>query len=157
MTPEIKKLYRQARKAGYPASHALRVAKTVSRFQELKALGLVEMRAEPEDENYFDIYDEPEAYTNTYGKRVTAKEARKEIEDILERDGCWWTGAYWRLSTKDEWELADSCGMHIGYSNVLDWQQNWYVPDEMRSAIDEYDKASYDALWHDADDCLAYG
>lgn len=127
--------YHEARKAGMSAKHALSTAKTLVAWQEAEEAGLVRLRAEEEEENYFDSYGKPEAYTSIYGRRVSEGQATKELEDLLERKGCWCVLTEW--FDGDEWHLADSVGMCVGYDDPCDWKQNWSVPDLMASALDE--------------------
>lgn len=127
---QIKKLYRKFRKnnpsmlVGRDAEHALRAARILQRFNELEEQGLVRMVQEPEEESYFGVYGEPD----------TEKE-RKEIEEIIERLGCWWTAS--EYFDGDAWEQASSCGMHTGYVDPLDPFENCYVIDEMAAAIEK--------------------
>lgn len=130
-----KRYYIRARQSGYPASQALRVAKTLERWDDLEAAGLVRLRAEPEYENYFDVYGEPEGYTDIHGRYHSPEQERQEIVDQIERDGCWCIFADYRASEDDEWEWADSIGMNVGYPDPLSPFENWYVPDLMQSAI----------------------
>ena len=109
--------------AGRNSELALMSAKTLVAFRQAEADGLVRMRCEPEEENYFDVY----------GRDGTPAEL-KRMEEIIERLGCWWTVAEWFDGS--EWNQADSCGMHAGYKNPLDPFENCYVIDEMRSALD---------------------
>jgi len=135
MKTELLKLYQKFRKhspfmlVGHNARLALSSAKTLMEFRQLESNGLVRMRCEPETENYFDVYGEPEPR-----RGQTQKQANAELEAILERDGVWWTVAEW--FDGEEWKQADSCGMHAGYSDPLSPFENCYVIQEMQSAID---------------------
>lgn len=66
LNPEIVKLYQKARKhkpfmlVGHDAQSSLRLAKTLFRFRELERLGLVRMRAEPEQESYLSVFGDDE-------------------------------------------------------------------------------------------------
>lgn len=129
MTKELMKLYAKCRASkpfmlvGSDAKCSLQTARTILAFRQAEADGLVRMRMEPENENYFDVYgceDDPKH--------------QKEMEDIIERLGCWWTCS--EFFDGDEWQEADSCGMHTGYRDPLDPFQNCYVVDEMRAALD---------------------
>ena len=132
MNTELKNLYLKFLKhspfmlVGHKARLALDAAKTLIRFRELEADGLVRMRCEPETENYFDVY----------GREDSAKH-QKKTEDIIERLGCWWTVS--EFFNGEEWEHADSCGMHTGYNDPLSPFENCYVIDEMRAAINAAD------------------
>lgn len=123
------------RKAGYSASEARRTAKIENEFRAFEADGLVRLRAQAEEESYFSVYGEPEGYTNAQGKRVSAEQERKEIIDTIESDGLWIVIA--EYFDGRQWQIADSVGMNAGYRNPLDPSQNCYVPDLMRSALDQ--------------------
>lgn len=110
---------------GHDAECSLGSAKTLLAFRELESRGLVRMRAEPEQENYFDVF----------GDDGTPAQ-RKRTEEIIEQLGCWWTVSEW--FDGDEWRHADSCGMHTGYKNPLDPFENCYVIQEMRAAVDAW-------------------
>lgn len=142
VTAELLSLYRRCRRdkpfmlVGRDAECSLSAAKTILAFRELESRGLVRMRAEPEQENYFDVFGEPESYTNAQGHEVSADKAREDLIATLDRDGCWWTVSEW--FDGDEWQHADSCGMHAGYKNPLDPFENCYVIQEMRAAVDAW-------------------
>jgi hypothetical protein len=119
---------------GESAKWALRDAKTLLAFREAESEGLVRLRCEPEQESYLDAYGEPEGYTVANGRRVTAEQALKELLETLERDGAWWACAEW--FDGEEWQMADSCGMHTGYRDPLCPFQNCYIAGHMRSALD---------------------
>jgi hypothetical protein len=133
MTTELSRLYARFRPVTHTAKEALRSAKILLRFRELESDGLVRLRCGPE-EGYFDAYGKPEAYVGEFGRRVSAKQATKELEDLLERLGVWWTCSEW--FDGENWQHADSCGMHTGYQNAACPFQNCYVVDEMEAAIE---------------------
>jgi hypothetical protein len=114
------------------------MAVIAERFADAEDGGKVRLRAEPEQESYFDVYGEPEGYTGIHGKRVSAEDAHKELAEILDRDGAWVVIAEYRIGD-DEWEHADSVGM-CSYADPLDPVQNCYVADLMQSALDALDK-----------------
>jgi hypothetical protein len=126
--------YGRLRRSGYNAKDALRAAKTWDAFTDAERDGLVRLRAEPEQESYFDVYGEPEGFTALNGRRVTAEQEREEIAGMIDRDGCWWIVAEWQDSD-GFWHAADSVGMCI-YRSPLDPGDNWYIPDLMQSALD---------------------
>jgi hypothetical protein len=132
--------YRQARKLGYTAKDALRIAKIVERFQWLEYEDRVRLRYEDEDESYFDVYGEPDGYTDIYGRRISAEQAKQQIIDSIERNGNYWITSEVYNPETEEWEHADSIGMCSGYNNVLDPLENCYVPDLMAAAIDWCDE-----------------
>lgn len=79
MTKTLSDYYKQARAAaGYRAQLALRTAKILERWNA--AGDNVRLLAEPEEENYYDVYRLPEAYTDGHGRRVSAEQAREEID-----------------------------------------------------------------------------
>ena len=95
----------------------------IKQFAELEAKGLVRLRAEQEQDDYFDamgVSDDP------------AMDA--ELRQTIERDGCWCSISEFK-NANGEWEIADSCGFHVGYKNVLDPRENVYVIAEMEQAI----------------------
>lgn len=57
------------------AACALSSARTLAEFERAQADGIVRIRAEHEQENYFDVYGKPEAYTDGHGRRVSAQDA----------------------------------------------------------------------------------
>jgi hypothetical protein len=147
ITKELIEMYHKFRKhkpfmlSGRDAECSLSSARTILRFRELESEDLVRMRAEPEEESYLDVYGDDELrHAERNGHPIPYDQARKELIEMLDRDGVWWTVAEWRASEDDEWEQADSCGMHAGYKDVLDPFQNCYVIDEMQSAIDALEK-----------------
>lgn len=123
------------RAAGYRSSEAFRAAKTCLTFRRLESAGLVRLRAEMEQECYFSVYGEPEGYTDGYGKRVSAKQEREDICQKLDRDGLWCVVSEW--FDGDEWQVADSVGMCMGYRDPLSPLENCYAPDLMASAVEK--------------------
>ena len=105
----------------------------VALFDGLEADGMVRLRVEPEQENYFDVYGEPEGYTDLDGTEHSPEDERNEIIAMIERDGLWWvTSEYWNINTR-KWEHADSIGMIIG--NIED---SGYGGDLKYAAVTEY-------------------
>lgn len=134
MNAKIKTLYREFRDAGYNPSDALSCARTVAEFSDLERKGFVTVDVEYEDENYWDVYGEPEGYVNIYGRHVSADEERAEIEHLIDVWGLTYVMARYRTDPDEEWQDADSVGMCL-YERPGDPLQNCYVPDLMRSAI----------------------
>lgn len=132
MKTSTRHLYQQARRAGYDAKFALRIAKTAEKF---RARSDVRIIAEPELESYFDVYGEPDGYTDTHGRYVTPEQERQSICETLDRDGCWLVVAEWFNHETEEWEQADSVGMCV-YSDPCDPIENCYVAQLMQSALD---------------------
>ena len=149
MNKSEQKTYQAARKEGYGAAESLRIAKTQEVFHNLEYQGLVRLRAEPEEENYFDVYGEPTGYEGANGRRVSAEQERKETYDLINLHGCWCIFSEWRGSEESDWERADSVGMCAGYKNVLSPIENRYVVDLMRAAIDEVEKFQDEKAWEE--------
>jgi hypothetical protein len=128
-------LYAKFRASGENAERALRATRILAKWNEMESEGLVRISAEPEQESYFDVFGEPEGYTDGFGRRVSADQAKKELIDILERDGCWYVKT--EFLNGEEWEHADDIGMITGYKDPCSPFQNCYVPDLMSSAIEK--------------------
>lgn len=132
-------IYKNARAHGYIASEALSIARTVAQFRSLECgehdepgFFNVRLRAEYENENYFDVFGTPEAYADAHGRRYTAEQNTKRLEDELEQLGVYWVvSEYWGGA---EWQHADSIGMCV-YNNPCDPIENCYVPQLMRAAL----------------------
>lgn len=127
--------YKQFRLAGYTPACAFRAARMMARFAKLESAGLVRLYAEPEQEDYFSVFGEPDGYDGANGKRVSAGQERKEIEDTLERLGNWVVVTEWRGSEDSEWSSADSVGMCTGYNDPCSPLDNCYVPDLCAEAV----------------------
>ena len=147
ITKELIEMYRKCRKhkpfmlVGRDAECSLSAARTILRFLELESDGLVRMRAEPEEESYFDVYGDGELHhAERNGHPIPYEQAKKELIEMLDLHGVWWTVAEWRPDENCEWFQADSCGMHAGYEDALDPFENCYVVQEMQSAIDALEK-----------------
>jgi len=138
---------------GSNAALALSSAKTLIRFRELEEQGKVRLRAEAEQDSYFDVYGNEDGYTNAQGHEVSAEQARENIIEQIERDGCWWVvSEYLETETcdiedckcqfhrkpRETWEQADSIGMCI-YNDPTDPFENCYVIDLMDAAIKAYE------------------
>lgn len=123
------------RAAGFRSLEAFRAAKTCLAFLRLESAGLVRLRAEAEEENYFSVYGEPEGYEGLNGRRVSAEQERGEICRTLDRDGLWYCVAEFHDGT--DWQVADSIGMCMGYRDPLSPLENCYVLDLMASAVDK--------------------
>lgn len=115
------------------AQCALDSARTLAEFRQLERAGLVRLEMHEEEESYFSVYGEPEAYTNIFGKHVSADQAKQETVALLDQFGCYWiVSKYWN---ETYWEVADTVGMCMGYKNPLDPFENSYVIDLMHQAI----------------------
>ena len=106
------------------AACALNSAKTLAHWRIQEKSGRVRLRAEHEQENYFDVYGEPDTESE-----------RKAIVEQIERLGCWFIIAEYRCSHCGEWKHAASVGMCI-YDNPLDPFQNDYVIGLMAETLD---------------------
>lgn len=142
MTTKQNRYYTEARKAGYSAKHAHSVAKTLVEWDE--AGDNVRISLDEEQENYFDVYGVPDAYTDGNGRRVSAEKAREEMCDLLERWGCY--VVYAEYFHGGEWHQADSIGMCV-YRRPDDWRENWYVPDLMRECLDTLTSLKEEKHW----------
>lgn len=107
------------------AACALNKARTLKQWRTAEAAGRVRLRAEPEQENYFDVYGEPDT-----------EQERKAITEQIERDGCWLVVAEYLCRYCGQWKHGDSIGMCI-YANPLDPFQNDYVTDLMAATLDK--------------------
>ena len=133
MNAILKKEYQEMRRhkpfmlVGRDAECSLSSARTVLAFRELESKGLVRIRSEYEQEDYFSVYGEPD----------TEKE-KQSIIDAIDRMGCVGVIAeVWRGCAecgRGEWEWVDSVGMCI-YDNPLSPYENCYVIGMMESAI----------------------
>lgn len=133
LTSNATRDYARFRKAGYNARESLQNARTLAEWREYENEhenstdvddGCVRIRVEAEQENYFDVFGEPD----------TEKD-RKRIEHEIELNGCWWiVGEY--LTPDGEWVHADSIGMNTGYKTPDSPFENWYIPDIMRATLD---------------------
>lgn len=107
--------------------------KLIADWNIAERAGLVRLRAEPEHENYFDVYGKPEGYEDVNGKQVLPEQERAQIQRSIEL-----YGNYCVISEyfdEEEWQHADSIGFCVGYKNPLSPEENCYVPDLMRSAL----------------------
>lgn len=140
MNTQIHKLYAQFRAhppfmlVGQNAALALSSARTLARFRELESRGLVRLYAEPEMENYFDVYG-----------REDSPKLQKQMEETLERLGCDYVVAEWRSEDQGEWEHADGVGMCV-YEHSTDPFENCYVIQLMQSAIDALENSEREHL-----------
>jgi len=99
----------------------------ISEFRILESQGLVRLRAEEENESYFSVYGKPES-----------EKERQEMIETLERTGCWCVIS--EFFADGAWHFSDSVGLCTGYENPLNLEENTYVIDLMRSAIDSMNR-----------------
>lgn len=105
---------------------ALRSARILAEFRAAESAGLVRIVPQAHDENYFDVYGEPDS-----------EKERLQIEASLERMGCWLVSAEVNEGSEsegDDWISADSIGMCV-YEDPCDPFENCYVIDLMASAL----------------------
>lgn len=135
ITPELIREYRKARErkpfmiVGQDAVASLDAARIILKFRELEEEGRVRIRAEHEQESYFDVFGRPET--------------QREIDAIaeqLDRLGVWWVTTEVLHGCDrcgdERWEHADSIGMCIS-KDPCDPYDNCYVVDLMREAIEQ--------------------
>lgn len=113
--------YNRARRAGYGAKDALRLARLIEEWKDAERAGLVQLRVEPDND--------PDASQCDCGD----KHCRHN--ELLERDGAFGTIGEYR-DASGEWAHADSCWGHVGYADPADPIENDYAADAMRSALD---------------------
>ena len=130
MKTELRNEYTKMRQAkpfmlvGEDARCSLDAARTVLAFRSLELQGRVRIRAEAEEENYFDVYGEYDA----------------DVARYVENWGAWWVLSEYRADPceccgEDKgWEQADSIGMCI-YENPTSEYENCYVIDLMAEAV----------------------
>lgn len=142
MQTEIVKTYKRFRKdapfmlVGRQAELALEAAKTLTTFRTLEDQGLVRIEAIPEEESYFDVFGDNEGLDRN-GHPISREQARQNIIDTLERDGCWYVVTEYLSPETEEWEHADSIGMCTGYNDPTSPFENCYVIQLMQEAIDK--------------------
>ena len=102
---------------------ALNSARTLIQFRSLESADLVRLRAEHEQENYFDVYGKPDD-----------EKEYKAICDAIDRNGCYCVIS--EFFDGQAWQRADSIGMCAGYDNPLDPFQNDYVISLMARAVE---------------------
>lgn len=107
--------------------------KLIAEWNQTERAGLVRLRAEDEEENYFDIYGLPTGYHNIKGEWVAPEEAYEEMVHTLELYGSYRVVS--QYFDGEKWQCAGSIGMCTGYHNPLSPEENCYVPQLMRSAL----------------------
>lgn len=92
-----------------------------AQWDKAEASGLVRLRFEPEHENYFDVYGEPED-----------AEERVELCRVIDTFGLWWCVAEFLSQDDGVWQSAGSIGMLFG--NDLD-DSNPYITELKAAAL----------------------
>jgi hypothetical protein len=95
---------------------------TIETFRAFESDGLVRLRAEPETESYFSVFGEPDS-----------AQERQQMLDTIENLGYWCVIS--EFYADGSWHHADSVGMCVGYSDVLDPAENCYIEGLMDSAV----------------------
>lgn len=124
MNPELKKKYLEFRQKGWMAQEALSAARTMLKVQPFLDRGLVRLRLEPEEDNYWDVY----------GKEGETEKNIRYINDLIERNGLWWACTEARLTKRHPWEHGGSVGMLIGTADL-----DIYEPSLWQEALDVLD------------------
>lgn len=101
---------------------ALNSARTLIEFRRLESADLVRLKADYEQENYFDVYGKPDD-----------EKEYKAICEAIDRNGVYCVRS--EFFDGQKWQHADSIGMCV-YSNPLDPFENDYVISLMASAIE---------------------
>ena len=132
MNSWIRAEYDRLRKAGWPASDALRAARTKDAFDDLENEGIVKLEAEidPEghDPSYVDTWtDRPQAWRDR---------TKKEISERASSEGTWGIVAYARASEDAVWEEVYSCWDFVG----TDWKDSGYDVDARLAAVEYHAK-----------------
>lgn len=107
--------------------------KLIADWNIAERAGLVRLRTEHEEENYFDVYGLPTGYQNIKGEWVTPEEAYEEMVRLLDLYGNY--SVISECFDGNGWRFAASIGFCVGYKNPLSPEENCYVPDLMRSAL----------------------
>lgn len=101
MDQNVKEIYKELREIGHNrANGCLQCARKIAFWESLG--DSVRLVAEPEYENYFDVYGEPD----------TDKE-RREIESIINAHGLYWVRGEFIDPITETWVQGGSCGMII--------------------------------------------
>ena len=121
------KHYRKFRTIGRTPKQAMRSARILTKWEALEYRGKVRIQTGHEEENYFDVYGEPDT-----------EQERKYIVEAIEQHGiCYVFTEYFSAG---EWHQADAIGMCI-YSKPCSPFENDYATDLMGECIEQYEKA----------------
>lgn len=112
---------------GYNSQAAHENALLIEQFKRLEDTGRARIIAEPEVNNYFDVYGEPDD-----------PEEKQDIIDLIEREGIYYVLVQVCCKCCGQWKTVDSIGMIIG--NPTDPVNNPYYADLARAAIDAIEK-----------------
>jgi hypothetical protein len=133
MREAMRREYLRFRESGMPAAHAADSARTALAWEALEAAGFVKVTAEPDDD--YEWADDAE---------------RERFGD----DGAWGSVGWYTLDPEDAvpepelgrgkhdgWTLTESVWGHVGYRDVLDPAENWYVADVMDATVRAFREA----------------
>lgn len=67
-----------------------------------------------ETEDYFWVYGDPDGYENGKGEWITPENERKELYDLIGREGLYIYFCQVKCPCCGQWETVDSVGMVIG-------------------------------------------
>lgn len=85
----------------------------------------VRIRAEAEQENYFDVYGEPDS-----------AEERADIIHQLDTYGLWYVVGERKCPACGQWETVDGVGMCMGYNDPTNPHENVYAYDIMDATLE---------------------
>lgn len=113
MTAAIERIYRDYRRRGYRPPHALRTAKTASRFQRAEAAGLVRLRRVPDElcnlaDLEGDCFDEALNAPSVPGGVRTIRAERSAFRRQIDRYGVFGLVGEYRVHPEGSWIHADS-------------------------------------------------
>jgi hypothetical protein len=132
----LKSLYRNARSAnvgcivGESALSAWRAARILRKWDALKTIGAVRLRAEHDpdcDPTEFGGSADDEAYGSIGEHRTDFADMGEWAYSLASMTGPW-----------GPWHHADSVWGHVGYRDVLDWRENPYILDIMDETIRQF-------------------
>ena len=112
--------YKKFRKSGMIAKSALYSARLMVEFENREDLRI---GIDPEYENYFDVYGEPDT-----------KKEKESIMHYLDLWGLYTVYVEYKCKQCGEWILGDSVGMCC-YEDPADPLENWYIPDLIAGTI----------------------
>ena len=152
MNQKLQTAYTNFRKAGYRPVESLRSARILIEWKgyENEYDDFVRIIVEWEQESYFDVYGDPEGYTDQFGRHHSPEQAKQEIINQIELNGCLHVISEVNVSNdadQPEWEMVDSIGMCVGYDDATSPFENCYVPDLMNAANKRAREIIIDSLY----------
>ncbi len=154
MHQKLQTAYTEFRKAGYRPVESLANARILLEWKgyENEYDDFVRIIVESERESYFAVYGEPEGYADRFGRYHSPEQAKQEIIDQIELNGCWHVISEVNVSDdteNPEWEMVDSIGMCVGYDDATSPFENCYVIDLMNAANKRAREIIIDSLYAD--------